>query len=78
MGRFFSLVETPQNRVEYKRYYGIPNNVSVQHYNPGEWYKKRQTGVVVIPVIAFIKGGMRIPIGRVTRDFLSLFILCPT
>ena len=29
-------------------------------------------------MIAFIEGGMRIPMGRVTRDFLNLFRLCPT
>ena len=27
-------------------------------------------------MIAFIEGGMRIPMGRVTRDFLNLFRLC--
>ena len=32
----------------------------------------------MIPMIAFIEGGMRIPIGRVTRDFFSIFKLCPT
>ena len=26
-------------------------------------------------MIAFIEGGMRIPIGKVTRDFSTLFIL---
>ena len=29
-------------------------------------------------MIAFIDGGMRIPMGRVTRDFLTLFRLCRT
>ena len=78
MGRFLSLVETPQNREEFKRYYEIPNNVSIQHCNQGEWHERRPIGVVVIPMIAFIEGGMRIPMGRVTRDFLNLFRLCPT
>ena len=31
---------------------------------------------VVIPMIAFIKGGIKIPIGRVTRDFLIAHRLC--
>ena len=30
---------------------------------------KRQEGEVVIPMIAFIEGGMRIPMGTVTRDY---------
>ena len=29
-------------------------------------------------MIAFIEGGMRIPIGRVIRDFLIAHRLCPT
>ena len=31
---------------------------------------KRQVGEVVIPMIVFIKGGMRIPIGTVAKDYL--------
>ena len=76
MGRFFSLVDTPEHREEFKRYYRIPSNVSIQHCNPGEWHKKRPIRAVSIPMIAFIEGGMRIPTGRVTTDFLNLFRLC--
>ena len=32
---------------------------------------------VVIPMIAFIEGGMTLPIGRVTRDYLINHRLCP-
>ena len=78
MGRFFNLVDTPKHKEEFKRYYRILSNVSIQHYNIGEWNEKRPTEAVVIPMIAFIEGGMRIPMGRVTRDFLTLFRLCPT
>ena len=38
----------------------------------------RQESVVVIPIIAFIEGGMRIPLSRVTRDYLITHRLCPT
>ena len=78
MGRFFSLVDTPENRKEFKRYYRIPNNVLIQHCNLGEWHVRKPIGAVIIPMIAFVEGGMRIPIGRVTRDFLNRFRLCPT
>ena len=37
----------------------------------------REEGEVVIPVIAFIKGGMTLPIGRVTRDYLLSHRLTP-
>ena len=33
---------------------------------------------VVIPMIVFIEGGMEIPMGRVTRDFLTNYKLTPT
>ena len=32
---------------------------------------------VVIPMIAFIEGGMTLPMGRVTRDYLRNHMLCP-
>ena len=33
---------------------------------------------MVIPMIGFIEGGMRIPIGIVTRDYLRVHRLAPT
>ena len=38
----------------------------------------RKTGEVVIPMIAFIDGGMTIPMGTLTRNFLRFFRLSPT
>ena len=37
----------------------------------------RKVGDVVIPTIAFIEGGMTIPMGRITRDYLCAHRLCP-
>ena len=34
-------------------------------------------GEVIIPMIAFIEGGMTIPMGRITRDYLRAHRLCP-
>ena len=67
-----------KHREEFKRHYRIPNNVSIVHRSLGEWHEKRNTKGIIIPMIAFIDGGMRIPMGRVTRDFLTLFRLCRT
>ena len=33
---------------------------------------------MIIPMIAFIEGGMRIPMGKVTRDYLRAHRLAPT
>ena len=38
----------------------------------------RQTGEVVIPMIAFIEGEMTIPMGSITRSYLRFFRLSPT
>ena len=51
--------------------------MSIRYYKEGEWHKKRQEGEVIIPMIAFIEGGMRIPMGTVTRDFLRAHRLAP-
>ena len=52
--------------------------MSIQHCNLGEWHERRPIGAIIVPMIAFVEGGMRIPMGRVIRDFLDLFRLCPT
>ena len=78
MGRFAILVDTPEAREALKVKYNIPIGVTITHYKLGEWYTKRQIEEVVIPMIAFIEGGMRIPMGRAMRDFLTFFRLCPT
>ena len=43
--------------------YRIPPNVSLRHCKMGEWHYKRETGAVVIPVLAFVEGGYENPYG---------------
>ena len=78
MGRFTSLVSTSKGREAFKAKYNIPIGVEIKHCHLREWYTKRPIGAVVIPMIAFIEGGMQIPMGRVMRDFLIFYRLCPT
>ena len=78
MGRFTNLVDTPENKETFKARYNIPTNITIQYGKLGDWYTKRQTEDVVIPMIAFIEGGMRIPMDGVIRDFFNLFRICPT
>jgi len=66
MGRFASLVDTPEGIRSIKAHYRIPPRVSIRYCRQGEWHAIRQEGEVVIPMIAFIEGGMRIPMDRVT------------
>ena len=37
----------------------------------------REVGEVTIPMIAFIEGGMTLPMGRIIRDYLRNHRLCP-
>ena len=76
--RLRKLVDTEGAMNKFIVDYKIPSNVSVRHCKTGEWHYKRQTGEVVIPVIAFVEGGMRIPMGPVTRGYLRHFRLAPT
>ena len=58
--------------------YNIPPHVGVRYAAQGEWFDERKIGEVVIPMIAFIEGGMTIPMGTFTRNFLRFFRLSPT
>ena len=43
-----------------------------------EWFDERKIGEMVIPMIAFIEGGMTIPMGTLTRNFFRYFRFSPT
>ena len=55
--------------------YKIPSNVGLRYYKEGDWHIMRQEGDVVIPIIAFLEGGIRIPMRPVIRDYLRHFRL---
>ena len=76
--RLRKLVDTEEAMNKFIVDYRIPPNVSLKHCKMGEWHFKRETGAVVIPVLAFVEGGMRIPMGPVTRGYLRHFRLAPT
>ena len=42
----------------------------LEYCPPDQVLTDRDVGQVVIPMIAFIEGGMMIPMGRITRDYL--------
>ena len=77
MGRFERLVKTPALIESFKEKYHIPQEVSVRHCTTEGVEFDRKVGDVVIPMIAFIEGGMTVPIGRITRDYLRAHRLCP-
>ena len=78
MGRFKKLVESEKAMEKFIANYKIPSNVGLRYCEEGEWHFIRQGGEVVIPMIAFIEGGIRLLIGLVIRDYLRHFRLAPT
>ena len=78
MGRFKCLVESEEDKKRFKAKYRIPPIVGMRYTAQGEWVDDRKEGEVVIPMIAFIEGGMTIPIGNITRNCLRFFRLSPT
>ena len=78
MGKFKKLVKFEEAMEKFIADYRIPSNVGLRYCEEGEWHFMRQGGEVVIPMIAFIEGDMRIPIRPVTRDYLRHSRLAPT
>ena len=76
MGRFERLVKNPALIEIFKEKYHIPQEVSLRYYSPEGLAFDREVREVIIPMIAFIEGGMTIPIGRITRDYLHNHRLC--
>ena len=68
MGRFKKLVESKEVMEKFVANYKIPDNVGLRYCKEGDWHIMRQEGEVVIPIIAFLEGGMRLPIRPVVRD----------
>ena len=78
MGRFKYLVDTEEGMRSFRSKYNILPHVGVRYAAQGEWFDERKTMKVVIPMIAFIEGGMTIPIGTITKNFLRFFRLSPS
>ena len=77
MGRFKYLMDSPTLIEVFKEKYHIPQEVSLQCCPPEGIASDREVGEVVIHMIAFIEGGMTLPIGRVTRNYPRNHRLCP-
>ena len=78
MGKFEDLVKSEEGMRSFRAKYRIPPTVGMRYAAQGEWVSNRRTGEVVIPMIAFIEGGMTIPMGVITRSYLRFFRLSPT
>ena len=77
MGKFERLVKTPALIELFKEKYHISQEVSIRYCSIERVAFDREVGEVIILMIAFIEGGMTIPMGRITRDYLRAHRLCP-
>ena len=77
MGRFKKLVDSEEAIKKFVTDYKIPSNVGLKYYKEGDWHIMRREGEVVIPIIAFLEGGMRLPMHPVMKDYLRHFWLAP-
>ena len=78
MSRFKSLVDSEEGVENFRVQNRIPPRVGIKYYKERQWHENRQKGEVVIPMITFIEGGMRIPKVTITRDYLRAYRLAPT
>ena len=67
------LVETEEAMEKFIVDNRISPNVSLRHCKMGEWHLLRRMGEVVIPILAFVVGGMRIPMGSVMKSYFRHF-----
>ena len=78
MGRFKSLVNSEEGLESFRARYRIPPKVGIRYCKELQSFKERREGEIVIPMITFIEGGMRISVGTVTRGYLRTHRLAPT
>ena len=77
MGSFESLVDFPLKIELFKEKYHIPREVGLWYCFTKQIITDKETGEVIIPIIAFIEDGMTLPMGTITRDYLIAHRLCP-
>ena len=66
MGRFKHFVDSPAKIEAFKVRYHIPQEVDLPYCALNQLLTHKEEGEVIIPMIAFIEGGMTLPMGRIT------------
>ena len=75
--RFENLVDSPSKIELFKEKYHIPQEMGLQYCSTEQIVTNKEVGEVIIPIIAFIEGGMTLPMDRITKDYLINHRLCP-
>ena len=77
MGRFKHFVDSEASMEGFRAKYHIPQGVALQYCASDQIVTNREEEEIVIPMITFIEGGMTLPMGRVTWDYLINHRLSP-
>ena len=76
-GRLAKYVNTPEAMAIFRHHYSIPDDVHLE-YKYWEDVLPKESGDLVIPIVAIIEGGIRFPMDPLLVDFLNYFNLSPT
>ena len=75
-GKFRSIVDIAKRLATFRVRYDIPN-VGVSYCHEDDVNIRRRIETMIIPLVAFKEGGLRIPLGKLMTYFLRHFKLCP-
>ena len=76
MGKFRPMVDSPENLKDFKRKYNFLDDVKVRYCPKSEAILSRGKGRVIIPLVAIVEGGVRIPMSDLLTNFLRHFKVC--
>ena len=77
LGEFKYLVDMLEELFGFRRAYEIPNDVGVSYCPESEVDFVKGEGKVVIPLVAFVEGEVKIPMSNLLTNFLRHFNVCP-
>lgn len=67
---------TPERLAKFRKTYNIPDDVEVRYCLESEVILLRREDRVVIPIVAVVEGGVRIPMSDLLTNFLRHFKVC--
>jgi hypothetical protein len=76
MGKFAKLVDSEEKIVRFRSRYGFPEDVYIR-YVPYDDLALLQRRDLVLPIVAIVEGGVRIPMHPFLIRFLTHFRLSP-
>ena len=71
------MVDTHESLRKFRRKYNFPEDVEVRYCPKSETILSKGEGRVVIPLVAIVGGGFRIPMSDLLTNFLRHFKVCP-